>query len=376
MEADKLKNFSQTKKFLRSVAAVVLTIAIVAVASPAPAEEGQESWQPPPPMPDDFDWVQMTSGEWLKGEIIAMYDEVLEFDSDEFDEQKLDWQDVQQVRSARFVQVAFLDDTIVKGKLFVDGDEVRVLGEKEFRTTRPQVLSVSPGAQRSLDLWSGKLSAGLNYRTGNTDQTEFNAKIGLIRRTPKNRIAVDYLGNFSESDGVTIADNQSANAGWNRFVSNRFYVTPVYGDYYRDPFKNIASRWTVGAGAGYQIVDTAKVTWDVDAGLAYQRTQFDGVLEGEAQSADTPALVIGTKYDNELTGWMDYFFDYRFFVVNEESGSYTHRLNTGFEFEFFGDFDLDVSWVWDRIQDPRQNSDGSFPEQDDFRMIFSLGYSF
>jgi hypothetical protein len=32
--------------------------------------------------------------------------------------------------------------------------------------------------------------------------------------------------------------------------------------------------------------------------------------------------------------------------------------------------------VWDRIRDPRQNSDGTFPKKDDFRTIFGLGYSF
>ena len=70
------------------------------------------------------------------------------------------------------------------------------------------------------------------------------------------------------------------------------------------------------------------------------------------------------------------FVDYRFFILNEESGTYTHHLATGFEFDLIGDLDFDVTWVWDRIQDPRQNSDGSFPEQDDLRMMFGLGFSF
>ena len=89
--------------------ALMATIfAAVVVAGPALAAEKEESWQPPPPMPDDFDWVQMTSGEWLKGEIIAMYGDVLEFDSDEFDLQSLDLDDIQQVRSAQVMQVAYL----------------------------------------------------------------------------------------------------------------------------------------------------------------------------------------------------------------------------------------------------------------------------
>jgi len=39
-----------------------------------------EGWQPPPPMPDAHDWIQTTSLEWLKGEIIAMYKDKLELE--------------------------------------------------------------------------------------------------------------------------------------------------------------------------------------------------------------------------------------------------------------------------------------------------------
>ena len=42
-------------------------------------------WAPPPPPPDEFDWIQLTSGEWLKGDFKVMYDYVIEFDSDELD---------------------------------------------------------------------------------------------------------------------------------------------------------------------------------------------------------------------------------------------------------------------------------------------------
>lgn len=355
---------------------LVLVLAVVASQGTAGADDDGSSWQPPPPMPDDFDWIQMTSGEWLKGEIIAMYEDSMEFDSDEFDMQTLDWEDIQQIRSAQIVQVAFDNDVIAIGKLLLEGDTVRVMGERDYESTRALVLSIAAGAPKERNYWSGKFGAGLNVRSGNTEQTEYNALVSFKRRTPKNRILIDYLGNFSESDGTTIADNQSATAAWNRFVSKRFYISPVYGEFYRDPFVNIARRWTIGTGVGYQIVDTSKVEWSVDAGIAYQRTDFDDVSEADDSSATTPAFAAGTRYDNELTGWMDYFFDYRFFIVNEESGTYTHRLTTGFEFEFFGDFDFDVSVVWDRIQDPRANSDGTIPEQDDFRTIFGVSYSF
>jgi putative salt-induced outer membrane protein YdiY len=288
----------------------------------------------------------------------------------------LDVDDIQHIRSAQLIQVAFIDGYIHSGKLFVDGDSVMIMGEEDYESTRGQVLSLTAGAPRERNFWRGKIGAGLNVRTGNTEQTEFNANLNFIRRTPINRINIDYLGNFSENDGSTIADNQRANVGWNRFLTRRFYLTPAYGEYFRDPFQNIRQRYTVGVGAGYQMVDTSRIDWSLDAGLGYQRTNFDSVQEGDEQSANTPALSLGTNYDNEITKWMDYFFQYSIQIVNKESGTFNHHLKTGFEFEFFKDFDFDVSLVWDRIQDPQQNADGSFPQQDDFRTIFGLGYNF
>lgn len=355
---------------------LILIIAAVFVAVPGFSGEENEDWKPAPPMPDDFDWVQMTSGEWLKGEIIAMYEESLEFDSDEFDDQSLDFGDIKQIRSAQVCQVRFLDDTIATGKLLLEGDTIRVLAEQVIEYDRLQVLSITPGVPKERNYWAAKISAGLNIRTGNSEQTEFNAKANLIRRTPKSRINIDYLGNFSESDEISIADNQRLNSNWDRFISDRFYWSPLYGEIYRDPFQNIASRYTLGVGLGYTIIDSAKVDWDVSGGVAYQGTNYDDVLPDEDDTENSPALAMGTEYENEITGWMDFHFTYNFYIVSEAAGTYTHHVLTGFEFELTSDFDIDVDWVWDYIKDPRQNSDGGFPEQSDFRMMVSLGYSF
>ena len=38
--------------------------------------------------------------------------------------------------------------------------------------------------------------------------------------------------------------------------------------------------------------------------------------------------------------------------------------------------DLDVSFIWDRTEEPQVAEDGTTPEKDDFRFIVSLGYEF
>lgn len=366
---------TQTNRQLCPTLVALATIALHAlVVGTAPAAE--ETWQPPPPMPDGFDWVQTTSLEWLKGEIIAMYDDELGFDSDEFDMQTIDWEDVREIRSAGTMQVGFENDVIAVGKIFVDEETVRIMGAEDRRFPRSDVLSITAGEPKEKNYWSIKASLGANFRRGNSEQVETTSKANLVRRTPKDRINMDFLGTFSRTDGNTSADSQRATAGWNRWVSKRFYWSPVYGEWYRDPFANIAQRWTLGMGLGYEIVDTSKITWDVNGGLAYQATSFESVEEGESESADTPSLVLGTVYDHELTGWMDYIFDYRFYIVNQESGTYTHHLVTGLEFELTRILDLDISFIWDRTQNPRPEADGVVPKKDDLRLVLFVGFDF
>ncbi|MGB3648817.1 MAG: hypothetical protein WA992_09825, partial [Desulfobulbales bacterium] len=47
------------------------------------ADSAWDKFVPPPD--DKFDWIQLTNGEWLKGEFKVLYDYEVEFDSDELD---------------------------------------------------------------------------------------------------------------------------------------------------------------------------------------------------------------------------------------------------------------------------------------------------
>ena len=331
------------------------------------------SWQPAPPMPDDHDWVQLTSGEWLKGEFIGMYRETLEFDSEKLDLLTIDWEDVREVRSAGTMQVGFGRRLMIAGKVHIDQSTIRILGRETREFPRSQIVTIAAGEPKEINFWSFKASVGGNVRQGNTEQIETAANVDLSRRTTLNRISLSYLATFNETDGLTAADSQRASTSWSRYVSNRFFLTPLYGEWFRDPFQNIEDRWTLGTGAGYEILDTARIEWEAIIGPAYQSTRFQDVAEGDPTSASTPTFVISTVLDQELSKRLDFLFDYRAFFVNEASGTYTHHLLTGFELDITRVLDLDITLVWDRIQDPQPDSDGNLPEQDDFRLILALG---
>jgi len=328
------------------------------------------------PTPEDVTWIRLSSGEWLKGEIVMFFRGTLTFDSVKLGEQSLSFSDVREIRSDRRVQVALEDGSVAIGKLFLNGKTVRVIGDEEHEFARAEILSITPVASSNLGSWSGGLTAGLNIRSGNTDEADFMARADLERRSPKTRLMVEYLGNLSDTQGERTTDNHRAVGGWARMTSRRLFWLQMWGEYYRDPFSNVTRRWTVGAGLGYFLMDSQRVDWELTAGIAYQRTDFDSVIEGDETSAETPALVIGTRYDIEFTNRLNYSLDYRFSLASEEAGTYTHHFISGLEISIVGSLDFDISLIWDRIEDPRQNADGSFPEQDELQFVFGLGYSF
>jgi|SRR5688572_26902 len=341
----------------------------------AMAQTAPQVFQPAPPAADKFDWIQLKSGEWLKGELIALYDDSLEFDSAELDDLRFDWEDVRQVRTGRVVQVR-LKDRALAGRLVIDGNNLQVVGDTTQQAERAELISITPAARRELSFWSGNVTLGFNLREGNSQQIEVNTIASARRRTVNTRIVLDYAANYNLTDDVTVTDNQRVNGGLDWFVTEHFFVRPIFVEYLRDPFQNFAQRWTIGAALGYQLVDTSRISWEVNAGPAYQLTKFDSVESGESNEEKTGALWAGTTYKNELTEDIDYTLDYRFLVVKPEAGRYTHHFLTGISIDSFGPLDFDFSFVWDRVQQPRADSSGLVPKKDDFRLILGLGFDF
>jgi hypothetical protein len=340
------------------------------------ADAEEEPWKPLPPMPEKFDWIQLTSDEWLKGEFIVLYENKLEFDSDELGVLTLDWEDIKQVRSARIMQVRFLNEISAIGKLHIEGEIVRVIGEQDQEFARSKILTIIAGEPRERNFWAGKVTLGANIRQGNSDIVEGNASIRVLRRTIHSRFTFDYLGNYNMTESIETANNHRASAVIDKFISDRFFWRPAFAEYFRDPVQNIAHRGTIGTGFGYQIADTAKTDWEVSGGPAYQRTRNVDVEAGTPESDSTPALTGGTAYDLEITSMIDFSFDYRFQFTDKGAGTYNHHMVAGFETEITSLLDIDISFVWDRIQNPRPDSDGNVPEQDDFRLIFGLTFEF
>lgn len=336
-----------------------------------------DPWKNFVPPKDKFDWLQLTTGEWLKGELKVFYSQQFEFDSDNLGILNIDKKDVRQFRSSGIKSVGLSGPLILYGLLQLTQDQVIITQNETQRVfNRNDLVSITRGAMTETQKWSANISLGVDFSTGNTEQFNYSATADIRRRTAANRFVLTYLGQISSSQSIETADNHRVKAFDDIFKTRQFYLRPVFAEYFSDTFQNIQGQYTIGSGLGYQLIDTSKTEWNVTGGIAFQETRFNSVAVGQDQTVSTPALVMSTYYETDLTKIVDFNGNYSFKLLNEESGKYTHHIIATFDTQLISWLDFDISLVWDRIQNPTPNADGTVPKQNDYKMLFTLGIEY
>lgn len=334
-----------------------------------------DNWSPPPPAEDGFDWIQLTSGEWLKGRIKSLQDEKLEFDSEELDLHTFDWDKISAVRSPRLLSVRIEKLKPFDGTILVTKSEVQVFTPEATNTyPRAELLAITPTGNREMDKWTGKISVGVSFRAGNTRQTDVNAFAAVQRRTPDTRLSLDLSANYGKINGTDVEENYRLSGQFDYFLSRRLFVRIPDVEYFRDPFQNLEHRLQFGVGVGYDLIKTPRTEWNVTLSPSWQRNWYVPGTSGESV-ADSVAGVLDTHFDTELTKRLDWIFEYRGVLSRKETGNDTHYAKTSLEFEIHKRLKLDLTFEWERISNP-QASGMTEPEPDDLRLITSVGIDF
>jgi putative salt-induced outer membrane protein YdiY len=333
-----------------------------------------------PPVFDrgNSDWIRLASGEWLKGDIRSMRDRKLEFDSDEMDEQNFDWDDVAEVRSSRMYTYVFRDRTRVIGTGLILDDKVilsSLEGEQIVRE-RFQLMSIVPSGDRERDRWDGKASLGLAFRRGNTEQTDLTYKGFIRRRDALTRSRFDFNGAIGEVEGVETVNNHRSVLKLDLFITPRFYLTPIAVSFYHDKFQNIDYQVTPSVGVGYHAIDTSKVYCDLELAGGYQYTRYRSVEPGADREKGVGGVLPTIRIETDPIKRVDADFLYSASIGIPETDQTIMHGEAIFSFEVTQLLDLDVAWIWDRVQNPQPNEDGTVPEKDDVKLTVGVGIDF
>ncbi|WP_297433083.1 DUF481 domain-containing protein [Sulfurimonas sp.] len=344
------------------------------------------------------DWMELQSGEWIRGSFKGMYSGKMEFDSEEFGLVKFDVSDVKQLitqgkstvslnkkmpnlrQLKNLKSVSSLkQDKEVTGKLsFENGRFTITLNDGRTKSIPSNsISSVFAGEAKESNYWSANVFVGVDILSGNTQQVTITGKASAERRTSLTRFRTDYLSTYTKIDNdTTTTDNNRLTGTFDLYQTNHFYWRLASLEAIRDPFKNIRSKYTVGVGVGDDILYTNTIDWSVTMGSGYQHTTFDTVVSGEDATADTPLIFLDTRYKQSITTDVDFLLNYNMYIVNTASGSYVHHMEVSLETELISDLSVDLSLFWDRVEAPTTFDDGTRPGKNDFKTMLAIGYSY
>jgi putative salt-induced outer membrane protein YdiY len=124
-------------------------------------------------------------------------------------------------------------------------------------------------------VWSGGANAGFLAASGNTDVNSLRLDGEAVARAAANRYTLTATMNRAEDTGSETARNASFSARYDRFISKRVFVNGN-GIFTNDRFRDLDLRTALGAGLGYQVLDTAMAKLSVEGGLGWVDENFDG----------------------------------------------------------------------------------------------------
>lgn len=322
---------------------------------------------------DTYDWLRLTSGEWLKGRLKRLREDEIEFDSDKLDLQTFDWDKVDRLHCPQVNTYVFADKLDVVGRAVITADKVLVETADGVQSyPRSELLSIVDGEPRERNWWSSKLGLGFSANTGNTNQGSLTAYFELTRADYRTRARLRYDGTIGFANEEQNVNRHIGTATLKLFLSQRWYFTPAAVQFLNDRFQNIRFRATPGAGAGVHVFETEKVEWDLEAGLGYQFIEFLSAAAGVENPQNDGFISLGTWAEFEIVDDVELELEWRTNLVYTTIGNTNHTGRAEFSVDITDIFDFEASFLFLRTEDPPPRSDGTVPAKNDYQIIVSV----
>ena len=246
----------------------------------------------------------------------------------------------------------------------------------EAATADGSVTLVPGGVTRLADIlvlerpqtvtFDGSANAGFVSSAGNTDVNNVHIDGDLVARANANRYTVSTAVNRAEDDDVESARNWSSSFKYDRFLTTRLFVN-ANAILTNDRFRDLDLRTALGAGLGYQILQTPIVTLTADVGLGWVNenlaTETDDRYTAARESASLTIAVVPTlvEFFHQHDGYFGVTGDDNLFV----------RMQNGVRVRLAGGFvtTLRLDLDYDRTPAPgRRDTDQT--------LSLTLGYRF
>lgn len=323
---------------------------------------------------DGSDWVRTTSGEWVRGSIDWMRDDILSFDSEEFGEVEINMRDVAEIHAARTNTYLLDDRSRLIGPAMITRETLAVQTDGGV-VVRPRtdLWSIVQGGGREIDYWSMALDVGLGLNRGNSNQADVNLRFAVNREGKRTLTEVDYILNLGYADRETNVSRHIVTFGNRVWLTRRWFVEPIVGQLLSDRFQDIRFRAQPAATAGVRFLDIpSKAMWDLAIGLGYQYVRLFDPFIGTKNPEHDGLTRFETRARFDFTPDVYLTFQWVTNLTYTTLGNTNHTGIAELLFEITNILYLQSTFIYLRTEEPTRRADGSFPSKNDYFLTFGV----
>jgi putative salt-induced outer membrane protein YdiY len=217
------------------------------------------------------DEIILKNGDKISGTIQKLIDGVLTISTKYSKEIKIDFAEIRRLKSDSLVKLGLKNGWIVKGKVQAAPDGMLAIrsgkGKKEAMVDWEEIESINK-PKKEEKRWAGNVNLGATHQSGNVERVTaaFGAEGELD--LDRDKFAAKFIPLYADDDGNVTTRNTSGNVSFKHFFDSKVYGA-INFDGYKDKFRNLNLRYSIGPGIGYQVWDEAKRKLSFETGITY-----------------------------------------------------------------------------------------------------------
>jgi hypothetical protein len=312
------------------------------------------------------DEVTLRNGDRLTGKIIKMEEGLLTLKTPYLSgEVKIKFDEIDHLRSDEPMKVLIYGEP--EGslmKFFFGSGQIVTVTDLGAGTAIPlsDVRAINLGPIQ----YQAYLSIGGNSTQGNTQTKAVNGSARVMIRAYRQRLSLEAKYNYGQAGDAVTARNSLANGKYDYFVSKKVFLNSTLL-LEKDTFQQLNLRMTVGAGGGYQFLETASTTLSAELGLAYVNEHFTTV-----PSTETPSSRWAIRFNhNIIPERLAIFHKHDAFYDLDHGNAFRLLADQGFRITVYKGVFVNLEYDLRLNTQPapgRQKVDEAF--------IFGIGYQF
>lgn len=207
---------------------------------------------------------------------------------------------------------------------------------------------------------------GATVNQGNTDSELYNASLEYLQRSNQHRVSFDATANRGESAGVEDVNNTLAAAGYDLFLHGPWYANSRVA-WQQDRLSDLYSRYSIGAGAGYQFFDDEITRLSVELGPSYI---YEESLQARA-STEEAAVRWSLDFRRYIgDGAMRLFHNHEVVVMTDDSENWYAITRSGLRLPLRENLSASLQFNYDYDNQPPPAAAKSY----DSTTLFALTY--